>query len=92
MNEIITDNIRENLFRIKKELGILLLEIRQRNGLTQQFVAESINMSYRNINIIENKYKTTLDQVLKLYTFYYSRNYGTVEDESRFRRIIMGEL
>lgn len=88
---MLANEIKEKLFQIKKELGLLLLEIRLRNSLTQQFVAESINMSYGNIHIIERKYKATLDEILKLYAFYYSKNYGTVEDEKRFRSILFGK-
>ena len=87
-NEMLIDQIKEQLVRIKRESGLLLLEIRQRNGLTRQFVAESIHMSHRNVYMIEREYITTLDEILKLYTFYYSKGYGTAEDDDRFRRIL----
>ena len=90
-NKILIEDIKEKLFQMKKEAGLLLLEIRLRNGLTQQFVAESINMSYRSLYSIEKRYGTSLDEILKLYTFYYSKNYGTEEDEEKFRRIVSGK-
>ena len=89
---MIAEDIKENLFRIKKELGILLLTIRQRNGLTQQFVADSIDMSCGNVYRIEKKHEATLDEMLKLYAFYYSKNYRTVEDEDLFRKIVKGKF
>ncbi|NDV83994.1 helix-turn-helix transcriptional regulator [Bacteroides sp. 51] len=89
-NDMLIDQIKEHLFWIKKESGLLLLEIRQRNGLTRLFVAESINMSQRNLSTIEREYKATLDEILKLYTFYHSKSYGTAEDDERFRRIMRG--
>ncbi|NDV81052.1 hypothetical protein [Bacteroides sp. 51] len=54
-NDMLIDQIKEHLFWIKKESGLLLLEIRQRNGLTRLFVAESINMSQRNLSTIERE-------------------------------------
>ncbi|NDV84510.1 hypothetical protein [Bacteroides sp. 51] len=90
-NDMLIDQIKEHLFWIKKESGLLLLEIRQRNGLTRLFVAESINMSQRNLSTIEREYKATLDEILKLYTFYHSKGYATPEDDERLRRIMMGE-
>lgn len=68
----------------KVALGKLLYAIRQRHQLVREEVSESINMSMRNLYAIEVRYNTSLDEIIKLFTFYYQAGYATEEDETNF--------
>lgn len=68
----------------KLTIGLLLWSIRLRHKFSRQDIAESINMSIRTVFAIESEHNASLDECLKLFTFYYKEKYATKEDEQQF--------
>ncbi len=62
-------------------LGKLCLEVRLRNHLTQEYVAEKTGVSERSIFQIERTHNTSLDLVNELYMYYCQSGYIREEEQ-----------
>ena len=70
--------------QMKKELGMLCREIRERHSLTREQVSDWTGISDKSIMNMETKSCVSYDLLLRLFYFYCLKGLVTMEDRARF--------
>jgi len=71
------------LKEMKMYLGKLCLDVRKRNKLSREYVADQCGVSERSIAKIEQKYTTSIDLVNTLFKYYNEKGYITREEQEQ---------
>ncbi|NDV66413.1 hypothetical protein [Bacteroides sp. 224] len=78
-----------HLCSVKIEIGKLVREIRLRNNFTQIILSENIDMSSKQLRIIEYGRGASLWDIMKLFYYLSAKGYLMEEEEGRFKGLLI---